>query len=173
MQIKNKVLDVLPTAIGVALLPPIWAAVSELFGITFGWVSLACAGMYFIIGDPAKSGVKTSVSFLMGCIWGLAATLMINWLPINKIISLFAVLCVLGFAAVICSEIVLKKKTVLSAWLGSWAIALGVFGQAEPSQFGTILIKLMIAMLVGIWYIVLFNQTFQNFMKQLLNRKKS
>ena len=66
MQIKNEVLDVLPTAIGVALLPPIWATVSALFGITFGWVSLACAGMYFIIGDPVKSGIKTSVSFFDG-----------------------------------------------------------------------------------------------------------
>lgn len=173
MQIKNKVLDVLPTAIGVALLPPIWATVSASFGITFGWVSLACAGMYFVIGDPVKSGIKTSVSFLMGCLWGLVATLVINWLPINKIISLFAVLCVLGFVAVICSEIVLKKKAVLSAWLGSWAIALGVFGQSEPSQFGTILIKLIIAMLVGVWYIGLFNRNFQIFIEQIIKRKKS
>ena len=63
-----------------------------------------------------------------------------------------------------------EKKTVLSAWLGSWAIALGVFGQAEPNQFGENLIKLVIAMLVGVWYIVLFNQTFQKFMKQIIKR---
>lgn len=169
---ENKVLNVLPTAIGVALLPPIWAVVSASFGITFGWVSLACAGMYFIIGDPVRSGIKTSVSFLMGCLWGLAATVVINRLPINKIISLFAVLCVYGFVAVICSELILKKRTVLSAWLGSWAIALGVFGQAEPHQFGIILIKLIIAMLVSVWYIVLFNQKFQKLLKQIIKRKK-
>lgn len=170
---KNKVRDVLPTAIGVALLPPIWAVVSVSFGITFGWVSLACAGMYFVIGEPVKSGIKTSVSFLMGCLWGLGATLAINGLPISKDISLFAVLCMFGFLAVICSEIVFKKRTVLSAWLGSWAIALGVLSQAEPNQFGIIFIKLIIAMLIGVWYIGRFNQNFQKFLKRIMQRKKS
>lgn len=161
IKLKKSFNDALPAAVGVALLPPLWAVVSSIAGIKFGWVSLACAGMLTVFHDYVKTGLCQSISFFMGCIWGLTATLAMWWIPLSDNISLFLVLCVWGFIAVMLSEVVFRKKTVISIWLSSWAIALGVFAEVPLQQYGITFFKLMIAMLCGVWYIGLFNQKFQ------------
>lgn len=161
IKLKGSLRKALPAAVGVALLPPLWAVISSNAGIKFGWVSLACAGMLLPFHKPLKVGLRQSLSFLMGCIWGLTATISLQWLPLPQSISLFIVLCIWGFFAVYLSEVAFHKVTTLSIWLGSWAIALGLFGECIPSQYGITFLKLFIAMLSGVWYIGLFNQKFQ------------
>jgi hypothetical protein len=171
IELKASMRNVLPAAVGVALLPPLWAVVSACVGIEFGWVSLACAGMLLPFHKPLKAGVRQSISFFMGCVWGLTATLALGGLPLPQSVSVFLVLCVWGFVAVLLSEVFFH--TVLPIWLGGWAIALGLFGESVPSQYGITFLKLLIAMLCGVWYIGLFNQNFQSWLdKHLPNARR-
>ena len=167
---KEKIKIALPTAIGVALLPPIWAVLSELCGIEFGWIALATAGIYVAAGDNIKNGLSISGGFLMGCVWGYVATKILkHYSCINHYLLLFSVLCIMGFICVILAFTILEKVVFLPAWLGSWAIALGTFGQADTSAMGITFIKLFIAMLVGVWYIGAFNNYFQNFIRKKMD----
>lgn len=165
--------DALPAAVGVALLPPLWAVVSALAGIPFGWVSLASAGMLLPFHEPLRAGVRQSLSFFMGCIWGLTATIAMSALPLPQMSALFLVLCVWGFAAVLLSEVAFRQKTVLAIWLGSWAIALGTFGEITPANYAAVFGKLLLAMLCGVWYIGLLNQKFQALLDRHLRCEKA
>ena len=43
-------------ALGIALLPPIWAVLSSAVGITTGAVALICAGVYVANGNKTQDG---------------------------------------------------------------------------------------------------------------------
>ncbi|MDS0524196.1 DUF1097 domain-containing protein [Clostridium sp. SHJSY1] len=169
---KEKIKISLPTAIGIALLPPAWAVLSSLCGIEFGWIALACAGIYVAAGDNVKNGLPISCGFLMGVIWGYVATKLLEINGINHNILLFLVLCIMGFFCVILSFTILEKIVFLPAWLGSWAIALGTFGQAGQNNLGIVFIKLLITMLVGVWYVGAFNSYFQSFIRKRMNKNE-
>lgn len=169
---KSKMKNALPTAIGVALLPPIWAVLSELCGIQFGWIALTAGGIYAAAGDNIKNSLKISGGFLMSCIWGYIATKIFQcYADINHYLLLFSVLCIMGFICAILALTILEKVTYLPAWLGGWAIALGTFGQADPSVMGITFVKLLIAMLAGVWYISVFNNYFQKYIIRKMNKE--
>lgn len=172
LQLKFKMKNALPTAIGIALLPPIWAVLSELGGIQFGWIALAAGGIYVAAGDNIQNGLKISGGFFMSCIWGYIATKILQSYPgINHYLLLFLVLCIMGFICSILALTILEKVTYLPAWLGGWAIALGTFGQTSQDSMEITFIKLLIAMLAGVWYIGAFNNYFQNSIRKKMNKK--
>lgn len=169
MEWKKSFREAFPAAVGIALLPPLWAVVSASAGIEFGWVSLACASMLLPFHKPLKAGIWQSISFVLGMVWGLTATIAQQKLLLPQNVSLFLVLCVWGFVAVVLSEVVFHKKTVLPIWLGSWAISLGMFGGSDPSQYGAVFGKLLAATLSGVWYIGLLNQKFQDWIDRRIS----
>lgn len=146
----------LPTAVTIALLPPLWAVISEYIGISFGWCALAGAGIYVAAGDNIKNAPKISGGFIMGSIWGVAATKMIGSQLLPHSLLVFLTLCVLGFAAVFLSINLMDRFTYLPAWLGSWALSIGVMGTGGERNLVT-LVKLIIALLVGVWYVGAFS----------------
>lgn len=172
MIMKSKIKSALPTSIGVALLPPIWAVLSELCGIKFGWIALAAGGVYVAAGDDIKDAVKISGGFFMACIWGYIATKIFQcYTDINHYLLLFSVLCIMGFICSLLAFTILEKVTYLPSWLGGWAIALGTFGETDPNFMGITFIKLLIAMLAGVWYIGAFNNCFQKYIRKKMNKE--
>lgn len=167
---KKKFKDALPLAISVGLLPPLWAVISSYFGIEFGWVALACGGIYVAAGDNIKNAPGISIGFLMGTIWGYIANMCIQIEGIDKNILVFLVLCIMGFMAVIISNVISNNIIYLPAWLGGWAIAIGIFGQTVEADMLENFLKLIIAMLAGVWYIGAFNNYFQRLLR---NRRKN
>jgi len=168
---KQKIKKALPTAIGIALLPPIWAVVSNWIGIEFGWIALACAGIYVAAGDDIKQGSPISGGFLMGCIWGYIATEILQYSGINHDVLLFLVLCTMGFISVMLSFTILEKFVFLPAWLGSWAISLGIFGQVGLNSALHTFIKLLLAMLAGVWYVGALNHYIQKVIRKKMSKK--
>ncbi|MBE6062914.1 MAG: DUF1097 domain-containing protein [Clostridium butyricum] len=168
----EKFKNVLPVAIAIGILPPLWALISSHFGIEFGWVALACGGIYAAAGDDIKNSVGISLGFIMGTIWGYIANRCIQIEGINKNVLVFLVLCVMGFMAVIIAEVIFNKIIYLPAWLGSWAIALGIFGQTMEGNMLSNFIKLIIAMFAGVWYIGVFNNYFQRLLRKRRNNNE-
>lgn len=165
----EKIKDALPTAIAIALLPPLWAVISSCAGIEFGWVALACGGIYVAAGDDIKKAPSISLGFIMGCVWGYLADKCMQIQLLDANLTVFLVLCIMGFLCVIISFTILDNKVYLPAWLASWAVALGIFGQASHEHVLGTFVKLLIAMLAGVWYIGAFNNYFQ---RCLRNRRK-
>ena len=55
-------------ALGVALLPPIWAVLAPHLGVTTGAVALICAGLYAANGNKYEDCLKITLGFLCGCL---------------------------------------------------------------------------------------------------------
>ena len=164
----EKIKNALPTASAIALLPPLWAVISSALGIEFGWVALACGGIYVAAGNDIKNAPRISIGFLLGCIWGYIASRCMKISLIDQRLLVFLVLCIMGFICVILASTILEKYSYLPAWLGSWAIALGIFGQSDSGEMTSIFIKLLITMIVGVWYIGVFNNYFQEFLRKYI-----
>lgn len=145
----------LPTAISVALLPPLWAVFSASIGIRFGWCALAGAGVYAAAGGKRELAMPISGGFLLGSFWGLAASALIGSNILPHTVLVFGTLCILGFAAVYLSLTHLRKWTCLPAWLGSWALSIGVMDSGEPRLL--ILLKLALTLMAGVWYVGVFS----------------
>ncbi|ALR90437.1 hypothetical protein ATN24_18500 [Clostridium butyricum] len=169
-KMTEKIKNAMPLAISIGLLPPLWAVVSSWVGIEFGWVALACGGIYVAAGDDVKNGPGITLGFLLGCIWGYIANKCMQITGINQNLLVFLVLCIMGFVCVILAMTVFEKAVYLPAWLGSWAVALGIFGQTPQADMLENFIKLLIAMLAGVWYIGAFNNYFQKFLRNRGNK---
>lgn len=152
----KKTRDWVAPAVTTALLPPLWAVVSEWADIPFGWCALAVAGIYAAAGGAPQNAKRISGGCVMGTLWGMLATAILRSQRLPHAALLFLTLCVLGFLAVMLAEGCLKKYCMLPAWLGSWALALGIFGTSGES-LGRTFFKLLLAMLAGVWYIGVFS----------------
>ena len=144
--------DILVLAIGIAVFPPIWAVLSGHVGVTVGPVALICAGIYVASKGTPAIGLRQSVSYIASIIWTLAAMKLLEILPFGADINLYVTLFVLGGVAVLiaCN---LDKVFDLPAWLGGWAIGLTVIAPKGISGMGTLPIQVLVAMLVGVWYV--------------------
>jgi len=156
-------------AVTAALLPPLWAAFSETIGIPFGWCALACGGIYAASGG--KDAPKMTGGFAMGAIWGWLAHLMISQTMLPHGPTLFLTLCLLGFLAVALSSTILRKATFLPAWLGGWALSLGILGTSQRGAVST-LAGILAAMLAGVWYIGVFSDWIQSLLSKALKGKR-
>ena len=79
-------------ALGIALLPPIWAVLSSAVGITTGAVALICAGVYVANGNKTQDAVKISIGFLLGDLWAVIATFIMEKLQLNPNVEVYMAL---------------------------------------------------------------------------------
>jgi hypothetical protein len=170
MEKKNKMelIQVLTMALGVGLLPPIWAVLSPHFGVTTGAVALICAGLFVASGNRRKDALKISLGFLLGDLWAVIAMQMMELMNFNSDAELFITLFVLGVLAVIIGLSQLKRLIYLPAWLCGWAIGLTIMSPVGLSKIGSLPIQIGVSMLVGIWYVGVGVDIFQQWMVKII-----
>ncbi|WPC43018.1 DUF1097 domain-containing protein [Clostridium sp. JS66] len=166
---NERKLNVLTLALGIALLPPIWAVISPYFGITTGAVALICAGIFLANGNRVEDGVKISIGFLLGDLWGCIALKAMDMVKLNENIELFCALFILGGLAVIIASTKLEKIIFLPAWLSGWAITLLLMAPLNMN-WGTLPIQIGISMLMGVWYVGIGVLKFQNLLITMIKK---
>lgn len=144
-------IEVLTLALGIALLPPIWAVLSPYIGVSTGAVSLICAAVFVANGNQIKNAIKITLGFIMGLLWGCITLNVVNVFKGNKNIALFATLFILGGCAVILANIIMSKYTYLPSWLCGWAITLQILGSISVNEWGYIPLSIGISMVVGVF----------------------
>lgn len=167
MNEKNN-LEMWTLALGIALLPPIWAILSPLIGINVGPIALVCAGIFVASGNRVDYALKICAGYLAGLAWGIATLQSTSMLPMNKELTQFATLFILGGLAVIISSTLLKKIVYLPSWLCGWAITLEVLGDVSKNQWLTMSMQLAIAMIVGVFYIGVGVLKFQQYLFKVI-----
>ena len=112
-------------ALLIAVIAPLWATLSALFGLRTGAVALICAGLYVANGSKVGNALKITLGFLAGDLWGFLTVRALGaiTLSINPNVLLFLVLFVFVIPAVFIS-CYLDKIFDLSAWLAGWAVTL-------------------------------------------------
>ena len=157
-------------ALGIALLPPIWAVLSSAVGITTGAVALICAGVYVANGNKTQDAVKISIGFLLGDLWAMIAVFIMEKLQLNPNVELYMTLFVMGGLAVLIGE-TLPKIIFTPAWLCGWAIGLTILGPLAVKDFGSLPLQIAVAMLAGVFYVGVGVDAFQKWLLKLLNKK--
>ena len=155
-------------ALGIALLPPLWAVLSPYIGVTTGSVALICAGVYVANGNRAKDGLKISLGFLCGDIWAVAALALLAALPWGAAASLFVTLFVLGGAAVLLAALA-PRFLYLPAWLCGWAVGMTILAPLGLAEIGSLPVQIGVSMLIGVWYVGFGVDAFQ---KMLLKDRR-
>ena len=168
---KFKVIGLL--ALLVAVIAPLWAAVTAYLGLLTGAVALICAGLYVANGMILANALKITLGFLFGNIWGWLAFMAIP--PVIGVVGfpplgIFLVLFVFAGLAVFIA-CYLDKILDLSALLSGLSIILVVLllpGHNIPPL--TLVLHVAIAMVGGIWLVgVLITELH----KKLISPKKS
>lgn len=144
--------EVWTLALGIALLPPIWAVLAPHIGVQTGAVALICAGLYVANGNKAEDGARISVGFLMGDVWAVLALLLMHLSTLGSDLTLFLVLFFMGGLAVIISSF-MPRFVNLPSWLCGWAIGLTIMGPLGYGALGSYPVQIGTAMLVGVWYV--------------------
>lgn len=136
-------------ALAIAILPPIWAALSTVIGFTTGAVALITAGLAMLIND---SGWVLSGSLLIGDIWGSVSFFLISLAPPSfNILVQVLVLAIFGFLAVLISS--KFKKVDLTSWLTGWALTIQILSMTPKSNWLITILMIGVSMVVGIFYI--------------------
>lgn len=155
-------------ALGIALLPPIWAVLAPHIGVTTGAVALICAGLYVANGNKLSDALKISLGFLCGDIWAILALWVMDKSPLNADLELFLTLFIMGGLAVLISSL-LPKYIYCPSWLCGWAIGLTIMAPVGLKNIGTFPIEIGVAMLVGVWYVGAGVDKFQKILLSKLN----
>lgn len=163
---KKKRIQMLTLALGIALLPPIWAVLSPYIGISTGAVALICAGLYVTNGNQRKDALKITIGFLCGDLWAVLAIWIMESLPFHPDAELYGTLFVLGGLAVIIGE-TFAKYIFVPAWLCGWAIGLTIMGPMKVQDIGSLPIQIGAAMIAGVVYVGIGVDMFQ---KMLLKK---
>ena len=158
-------------ALGVALLPPIWAVLSSAVGITTGAVALICAGVYVANGNKKQDAIKISVGFLLGDLWAMIAVFIMEKLQWNPNVELYLTLFFMGGLAVLIGE-TLPNIIYTPSWLCGWAIGLTILGPLSVKDFGTLPGQIAVAMLAGVFYVGVGVDAFQKWLLKLLREKE-
>lgn len=171
---NSKNLEMFTLALGIALLPPLWAVLSPYIGIKVGPVALICAGIFVASGNNINYAFKICTGYLAGLLWGIITLQSIIILPINKELAQFITLFILGGLAVIMSNTLLSRIVYLPSWLCGWAITLQVMGELSKNDWLSMTIQLAVAMIVGVLYIGIgvlkFQQHLSNIYKKNYNK---
>lgn len=157
---KAKKVNMLTLALGIALLPPIWAVLAPYIGVSTGAVALICAGLYVANGNKREDAFKIGTGFILGDVWAVIAIWAMEMMPFNPDIELYITLFVLGGLAVIIGE-TFGKYIFTPAWLCGWAIALTIMGSMKIKNIGTLPLQIGVAMLVGVVYVGIGVDAFQ------------
>ena len=76
--------ETMTLALGIAVLPPLWAVAAPYIGVTTGAVALICAGLFVTNGNKYKDAFKICIGFLCGDLWAVVALVImdsLNWNP--------------------------------------------------------------------------------------------
>ena len=157
---SEKTINKITLALGIALLPPIWAVLSPYVGITTGAVALICAGLYVTNGNKVSDALKITLGFLCGDIWAVLAVFIMEKLSFNPNAELYGTLFVLGGIAVLIGETI-PKYIFTPAWLCGWAIGLTIMGPMKIADIGTLPIQIGAAMIAGVIYVGIGVDAFQ------------
>ena len=168
MDKKEQRANMLTLALGIALLPPIWAVLAPVIGVTVGAVALICAGVYVSNGNKKEDALKIAIGFLLGDLWAVIAIFIMEKLTINPNVELYCTLFVMGGLAVIIGE-TLHRIIFTPAWLCGWAIGLTIMGPMKIAEIGSLPIQIGAAMLAGVFYVGVGVDAFQ---KLLLKMRK-
>lgn len=161
--------EVWTLALGIALLPPLWAVLAPYLGVTTGAVALICAGLYVTNGNKTADAGRISAGFLLGDVWAVTALGIMEVLPLNPDAELYLTLFVLGGLAVLIGS-ALARYIFLPAWLCGWAIGLTVMAPGGFAQIGSLPFQIGAAMLVGVWYVGVGVDIFQRLLLRNLHR---
>lgn len=156
-------------ALGIALLPPIWALISPYMGISTATVALICAAVYVASGNKIEDGVRISIGFLCGDVWACCALEMMSVMQFDPNVELFTTLFVLGLLAVIISAL-FTRWIYLPAWLCGWAVGLTIITPDKIDNLGSLAVQVGASMLVGVWYIGAGVDRFQKLLLKLYNK---
>lgn len=162
--------DRLTLALGIALLPPIWAVLSGHVGIKTGAVALICAAVFVTNGNKYGDAVKIAVGFLLGDLWAVIVVWFsstVNW---NPDLETFCALFLLGGLAVLIGT-GFPKYIFLPAWLCGWAVGLTIMGPMHISKIGTLPIQIGAAMLAGVFYVGICVDMFQHFLLRKMGQE--
>ncbi len=165
---KEQTINKLTLALGIALLPPIWAVLAPYAGITTGAVALICAGLYVTNGNKVSDALKITLGFLCGDIWAVIAVFLMEKMSFDPRVELYTTLFVMGGIAVLIGETV-PKFIFTPAWLCGWAIGLTIMGSMTIAKIGTLPIQIGAAMIAGVVYVGIGVDTFQ---KRLIKQIK-
>ena len=166
MDKKEQRANILTLALGIALLPPIWAVLAPYIGVTTGAVALICAGVYVANGNKREDALKIAVGFLLGDVWAVTAIFIMEKLTLNPNVELYCTLFLMGGLAVIIGE-TLHKIIFTPAWLCGWAIGLTIMGPMKIADIGTLPIQIGAAMLAGVFYVGVGVDAFQKLLLRL------
>jgi len=150
----SKIKVVSSLALLIAIIAPLWAAVSAYAGLATGAAAMICAGLYVISGSKLENAVKITLGLLGGNVWGFLVISSLTLLGggISPYLLLFLVLFVFSALAVyIC--LYLDKVFDLAAWLTGMAISITILLLSDPATHFTMLWHTAIAMIAGIWII--------------------
>ena len=166
MDKKEQRANMLTLALGIALLPPIWAVLAPVIGVTVGAVALICAGVYVSNGNKKEDALKIAIGFLLGDIWAVIAIFVMEKLTFNPNVELYCTLFVMGGLAVIIGE-TLHKIIFTPAWLCGWAIGLTIMGPMKIAEIGSLPIQIGAAMLAGVFYVGVGVDAFQKLLLKI------
>ena len=166
MDKKEQRANMLTLALGIALLPPIWAVLAPVIGVTVGAVALICAGVYVSNGNKKEDALKIAIGFLLGDIWAVIAIFVMEKLTFNPNVELYCTLFVMGGLAVIIGE-TLHKIIFTPAWLCGWAIGLTIMGPMKIAEIGSLPIQIGAAMLAGVFYVGVGVDAFQKLLLRI------
>lgn len=160
---KQKRINKFTLALGIALLPPIWAVVSPYFGETCGAVALICAGLFVANGNKREDAFKIAIGFLLGDLWAVLAVWIMEVMPFHPNLELYCTLFVLGGLAVLIGE-TLPRFIFTPSWLCGWAIGLTIMGPLKTADINTLPIQIGVAMIAGVVYVGIGVDAFQKFL---------
>ena len=166
MDKKEQRANMLTLALGIALLPPIWAVLAPVIGVTVGAVALICAGVYVSNGNKKEDALKIAIGFLLGDVWAVIAIFVMEKLTFNPNVELYCTLFVMGGLAVIIGE-TLHKIIFTPAWLCGWAIGLTIMGPMKIVEIGSLPIQIGAAMLAGVFYVGFGVDAFQKLLLRI------
>lgn len=169
MEKKQKKINMLTLALGIAFMPPIWAVVAPYLGVDVGAVALICAGLYVANGNKRKDALKITAGFLAGDVWAVTAIWVMEVLALHPNLELYLTLFLLGGVAVLIGE-TFPAVFYTPAWLCGWAIGLTVMGPMKLSELGTLPIQIGIAMAAGVFYVGIGVDAFQKFLIRKIKR---
>ena len=157
---RAKKINILTLALGIALLPPIWAVAAPFIGVNVGSVALICAGLYVANGNKRQDTLRVCAGFLLGDLWAVSAVWVMEMLQWNPNVELYLTLFVMGGLAVIIGE-TFSRRILTPAWLCGWAIGLTIMGPMKMEQIGTLPVQIGAAMVVGVVYVGVGVDAFQ------------
>lgn len=163
MDKKQKKVNMLALALGIAFMPPIWAVAAPYIGVSVGAVALICAGLYVANGNERKDAFKIAAGFIAGDVWAVIVIWIMEMLSWNPNLELYLTLFVMGGLAVMIGE-TFPVIFFTPAWLCGWAIGLTVMGAMKIAELGMLPVQIGAAMIAGVFYVGVGVDAFQKFL---------